>query len=317
MIRLRHPSASPVCLLVAVLAFSHPAWSADADEVRAEEAFAQGKSLADSNDMPAACRAFSESYRLAPALGTLLNLAWCHESIGKTSLALAEYERARAESERSGQEKRRRFAQARIDALRAIVPFLLVELAPADQHAVVRLDGVPVDPGTLRSPIPVDPGSHRLEVQARGRSSFLRDLSLPAEGGITRVLVPKLTSPAVPDSNPRPDPRSGTPSRTLGILVGSVGIAAVGVGGYFGIRTFSLKSDADHHCSGGYCDDTGLDLDKDAKRSATLSTIGFLAGGVAIGAGAWLFLKPPASSKYRLGAGVAPGGGQVAVTGRF
>ncbi len=285
----------------------------------ADVAFARGKSLVDGGDTAGACEAFAESYRLEPALGTLLNLAWCHEQTHKLALALAEYVRARAQAEEAGQSKRVRFASLRIEALLKSVPRILVELAPADQQAVVSLDGAPVDRATLREPIPLDPGEHQLTVRAENRRPFQRQVRLGPQGGVVRILVPKLDALSATARPARETSAVATQSRTVGIVVGGAGVLAVGAGTYFGVRTFSLKRDSDGHCQGSYCDDTGLELSRDAERAAALSTISFVAGGAAIAVGTWFMLRSPGGARphLRAQAGACPAGGYMGLVGDF
>jgi hypothetical protein len=64
-----------------------------------------------------------------------------------------------------------------------------------------------------------------------------------------------------------------------------VGAVGLGVGSAFGLKTFSQAGDSDAHCKGTLCDQTGVDLRKDAHTSATISTVGFIAGGVLVAGG--------------------------------
>jgi hypothetical protein len=104
----------------------------------------------------------------------------------------------------------------------------------------------------------------------------------------------------------------------LGIVVGSVGLIAVGVGAAFGFVALTKNNDAELHCPASpRCDDPeGVTLTNDAKNAATVSTISFAAGGVLMAAGALLFFTAP-SSDLKAGArtsaphfalGLAPAG---------
>src|SRR5688572_24020422 len=53
------------------------------NEGRAEQLFHAAEKKFDSGDYEGSCLDFSASLKLGPKLGTLLNLALCHETIGK------------------------------------------------------------------------------------------------------------------------------------------------------------------------------------------------------------------------------------------
>ena len=65
--------------------------SARAQDANAEELFRRAKALMTANKHAEACPMLEESYRLEKAMGTLLNLALCHEKIGKVASAWVEF----------------------------------------------------------------------------------------------------------------------------------------------------------------------------------------------------------------------------------
>jgi hypothetical protein len=75
------------------------------------------------------------------------------------------------------------------------------------------------------------------------------------------------------------------------------GVVSIGVGTVFGIRAMSLRDDIGARCAGSACTGDGLAIRDDAQRSATVSTVSFAAGAVALGVGAWLVVtgKRPVS----------------------
>jgi hypothetical protein len=84
------------------------------------------------------------------------------------------------------------------------------------------------------------------------------------------------------------------------------------VGGVFGGKAMGEWGDAKEHCSADVtpyeCDSDGLSSAADARTSATVSTIGFIAGGVLLGAGVVLWVTSPSSRRsVGLAAFGAPG----------
>jgi hypothetical protein len=243
-----------------------------------------------------ACKAFERSYDLDPAVGALLNLAWCHEQEGRGVLALTEYRLAESEAEKAGHDRRARFARQRRMSLQTSIPAVFIDLAEPALSCQVSVDSRRIAAHELTQAILLDPGPHTLIVSASGRLPFVRSLDLKAGSGVIRVLVPRLNDPVVTSSQPRAEAKR-PPYQMAGLVVGGAGLAAAGVGAYFGVRTFSLKGDAQEHCQGRYCDDNGRALMADASRSAAVSTTLFVVGAAALATGAGLVLWEARSAK--------------------
>jgi hypothetical protein len=110
------------------------------------------------------------------------------------------------------------------------------------------------------------------------------------------------------------------PQRTLGLVVGSVGVASLAAGAILGGLSIAAHSSYEKNCGNnigapaGLCNSQGVNGESDAATKGTLSTIFFIAGGVAGVAGGALFfasLKGPA--RTQVGVGVD----SVIVKGRF
>jgi len=96
----------------------------------------------------------------------------------------------------------------------------------------------------------------------------------------------------------------------------------VALGAVFGLGAKSKlnQSNQDGHCDAkDTCDPTGLSLRSDASNAATLSTVMFAVGGVAIAAGAVLYFTAPhpASPTMGLAFAPAPGGASALLRGSF
>lgn len=138
------------------------ATSAFADESEAERLFRQGRALMLEGQVAEACPMIAASNNLEPRLGTLLNLAACHEQLGKVATAWVELQRALAAAEAEGQTDRARFARQRIAALEPRLPWLTI-VAPSRglaEGTIVVLDDAPVDALAFGRPLPADPGNH-------------------------------------------------------------------------------------------------------------------------------------------------------------
>src|SRR5262245_58637 len=171
-----------LCLAVVTLtALAH----AD-DRAAAQALFDAGKALALENKFPEACPKFEASYKLDRALGTLLNMADCHEKIGKVASAWAEFEEA-ADRGARGADSRVDYAKQRRDSLTSRLPKLQITIAkPVGSLAVFRDDNK-VDEATYGVALPIDPGKHAIVIK-RG-DQVLKEQSVDASEGATATIT--------------------------------------------------------------------------------------------------------------------------------
>src|SRR5687768_3323445 len=99
-----------VLTLAATLATSAGAQeSASTDSTaRADSLFREAEQFFRAGEIAGACARLAESHRLDPALGTLINLALCHERQGRTATAMTELHEALATAKEKGQTERQR-----------------------------------------------------------------------------------------------------------------------------------------------------------------------------------------------------------------
>ena len=105
--------------------------------------------------------------------------------------------------------------------------------------------------------------------------------------------APAGATPGAPsDATPGAEGGGGVPWRTVGWITGGVGVAGLALGTVFGVMAMSDKNGA--HCdASGACDPGKL---SDANSAATISTVGFIAGGVLLAGGAALVIFGPSGS---------------------
>lgn len=280
------------------------AFASDANDAAAEGLFHEGRRLIDAGQVSNACPKFLASYKLSPAVGTLLNLADCYERNGQTATAWVRFREAIALSQRAGRTDRERVAEGRANALTPRLTKLL--LSVRDRSVRVTRDGSEVDSAEFGTAIPVDPGPHTLHVEAPGKQAWDLTLDVLGEGRVTTVEVPELA----PASSPRqPNDRSGrtgTTQRTLGLIAMGVGVVGAGVGTYFGVNTMAHWSDAKTHCNDSVCDATGVSLASDARSEGNLSTAFFLIGGALGIGGAALYFTAPKDKTIAVVPSLAP-----------
>jgi hypothetical protein len=303
----RRPWAAAVGALAAV-ALGSPLAHADGDSSAVAQAlFASGRQLMESGKYAEACPKFAESNRIDPKLGTLLNLALCHERVGKSASAWAEYTQAAELAGRSGQSQREHVARERVTALEPTLARVVID-ASAVPGMSVTLDEQPIGAAAYGTAIPVDPGAHVVRAQAPGKRAFSeefgvesgtapRSVHVALEDEVTAAATAPAVTP-VSGGPPAHDAGEGTSSlKTWGWVIGGAGVALVGVGAYFGVHAFAMKSTAEGQCdAAGTCTQAGTDAIGDMKTSETVSTITTLAGVAAVGAGVYLLLVPTKST---------------------
>lgn len=306
---------------------SSPAAAQDASNKAAAEAlFRDGRALYDQGKYPEACAKFAESERLDPAPGTLLNLGGCYEKNGQTASAWATFKEAMAASHIKGRTDWEDLARTRAAALEPTLSRLTIAVASKADGLAVTRDGKDVGSAEWGTAIPVDPGSHVVDAQAPHRKPFHQSIDVPKGGGSVTVTVGEL-DPADEGGGGTPGPETPTPSsdgstqRTIGLVVGGLGVIGIGIGSAFGITAMSKENDAtSHHCTGNYCDPQGVQLGHDAHSAATASTIAFAVGGAALAGGVLLYFTAPRGSStptVGLRASTIPGGGTFGIQGAW
>lgn len=297
--------------LSAAIALSFVAGTAGAQSstntAGAEALYEEARNLMKQGDYARACPKFKQSNDLDPGGGTLLNLAECYEKQGKYASAWSTFKEALVVAQRDGRSERVDYAKKHLAVVEPKLSKITIEV-PSEANEpglTVTLDGAPLGAAAWGVGMPVDPGTHQVTASAPNKAPF--EQSVPTESGSTTLKIPKLADkkeegaarPVDTDTEKKPVSDEGQASngkRTAGFVIGGVGIAALGVGGYFGLSAFSKWSDRNDNCVGG-CNEAAKAAGDDAKTAATISTIGIGVGVVAIGVGTYLVLSSKPSSE--------------------
>ncbi|MEJ7729294.1 MAG: hypothetical protein WKG00_08765 [Polyangiaceae bacterium] len=287
------------------------------DAAIAESLYRQGRALMDTGRLAEACPKLAESQRIEPQLGTLLNLAVCHERLGLTASAWSEFNAVAAQAAQRNEGDRARYARAHAAALEPELSYLWLRVAERAPGLTVELDQRALGPAAWSNPLPVDPGAHRVKASVPGKRTWAQRIEVRGRG-TTTLEVPALADAAVSGPVEAPPPQGGSTTRAVGLVVGGVGVAGVAVGAAFGLMTFSARSDGDEHCPGNHalCDETGLDLHDRASTYATVSTLAFAGGLAAVAVGTVLVLtsgSAPRAPAHTAGVRLVANG----VIGRF
>jgi len=221
------------------------------------------------------------------------NIALCEENLGRLVAALGDYELAAADARTEGAEKVAVEVAARLEALRQRIPRIVVQRGSGAEAATVRLDGVSLGDAVIGTPMPADPGPHTVEATAPGFSAFKRTLRVAERESQTLVIelepLPRAEPVQLVPPQPLPPPSSG---QTLGIVIGSIGLASLGASGVFFYLRSAAIDDLDTVCGPDRrsCPASAQDRIDEGRLYTTLGNVGLAAGAVGVGVGLVLLL---------------------------
>ena len=180
--------------------------------------------------------------------------------------------------------------------------------------------------------MPIDQGSHRIEAVLAGHPPWVQTVEVAGTGTVVLVPAfgsdkpgekPKPIEPTPPTQPEEPAEKGGSSRKTIGIIVAGAGVAGLAFGGVTGLLAMSAHDDAKSKCPEypNRCasDGTAQGPNDDAQSFATMSTIGFIAGGALLIGGAALYLTAPSqtAAKIRIAPSVSAYGGSMIIGGSF
>lgn len=288
---------------------------ARADRVTdAEELFRRAKVLVSQSNHVEACPLFAESYRLDPGVGTLLNLALCHEQIGKSASAWGEFRAVEQQAlgATPPNEPRARLAREHGDKLQPRLSRIKVIVPPSARTPglVIKVDGEEKVEALWSVGIAVDPGVHIVEASAPHKKTATSTVKLEGEGVLQTVELVALDdavvapAPSHGDTTTPPPPADEHDHRTAGYIVGGVGLAVLATGGAFGIAAIVDDREAKDCEAPCYRDQpAGIASDRATDRAllfANLSNVTVALGAIGVLTGAWLVFTGGPSKRVAL-----------------
>lgn len=308
-------------------------------EADAERLFREGQKLMEERRYGEACPKFDAAYKKDGALGTLLNLAFCHQEQGAIWYAWLEFREADVKATDLNLPDRRDFARARLSQLQKSLPRVSLDNPLKVPLADVLVEDRKVWNAEAGEPFAVEAGARKFTFRAKGKKpkTVLVSVARTARG-TQRVRVPMLEDltaedlpPPVVDTPPPPPrvasvapapadvalpPRSSA-QRTVGWITIGTGAAALGIGGVTGaLAVFGP-------CGGKNCSPDERDS---ASTMAAISTTSFIVGGAAVVGGVLVLLTAPSriassprgtSGASYDGVGFAIGPAGASVSGTF
>lgn len=298
--RMRPLLRSSLLVLAALGAVLGSPSAARADDAAAAQAlFDEATALKEKEDWAGACPKFESSYKLDPALGTLLNLANCLEKLGKIASAWARFDEAYQWATKNGDD-RAEYAMKNRDALAPRLPKLkIVVTSPAAALSIVR-DTVSVEPAMYGSALPVDPGEHAIFVKRDDEILKTEKVRVVEAQSAEVTLDLAAIERAAPPPKPKRDVVVVGPSPTLrkvGWGVGAAGLAGLVGAGVIEIVALSRKSLADdpQNCFEKLCTPAGKALADEAKTFAEVGQWVGIGSLVVTAVGATLLIVTPST----------------------
>jgi hypothetical protein len=288
------------------------------DPAAARELLKRGYELKEARKFEEALPVLLESYRLAPELKTLINVADCLEGLRRYTEAQQRWVQARDRARAEGNAMFRKETERRLTELEGRMPRLTIVVSPAAPPGTeVLRNGVLLGKVSLGSALPADPGKHQITARAPDREARTFEVTL-ADGDNQRVEVapgdaaaasaagnaPPAPAPVVgasePESSaPLADSGSdrGNVQRYIGIGLGGLGVVAFGVAAGTWLAAGAKHEEALDHCPGSVCDDEARTLQSDAIDLVKLTNVAAITGSVLLAGGAVVYLTAPRGQK--------------------
>ncbi|MFO0735756.1 MAG: hypothetical protein U0270_07750 [Labilithrix sp.] len=302
------------------------------DISQARDLGAQAQAASEAGNFAESERLWSAASNLYPAAPTLtLGLARAQVKQGKYVIARENYNKIIREQSSNPNaspafKEALAAAQAEIEAATAKIAHVTITIEGGATNAQVLIDNDAVNAAGLGVPRPIDPGQHTVKATAEGYAPAETTFQVAEAGNaearltMTKDASAKPVGPTGPVVNEPPKTVTTKRDHTLAIVAFGVGGAGLVFGGITGAMAMGKHGDLDKQCASGKCS-PALQSDVDSFHTmATLSTVGFIVGGVGVAAGAVLWFAGP-KKEVKTGRGLewspyfAGNGGGVA--GRF
>lgn len=207
-------------------------------------------------------------------------------------------------------------ARARLERLATRIPTAAFAVRGGGTGTRLLLDGKPAPLSPDR--VELDPGTHRIDATSEGARPLETTFQI-AEGEAKTIDVPLERLPA-PKPPPAPPSRSAPRGSVVPALVAfGIGAVGLGVGAATGAVVLGKVSDLRDRCGGTVCPKKLEDERNSTRPLATVSTVGFVVGGVGVATGAVLVVLRPGGGAPATTAAVGAGMGsaRLTLTGAF
>jgi hypothetical protein len=304
-------SLSCAACAACVMTVAGAAQADPASHAKAVDLFSRARKRIAAGDCEGAIPKLVESIQNEPSVGAELSLADCYEPTDPLQAWRQVQEAARVASD--NHDVRLESVNQRAASMASKLPTVQITV-PASQNLPgleVRLDGAKLDSFVyLRGPVATTPGQHLVDASAAqkkwsqtvdAQAGHPVTVTLDLKADATLVAPPPTalpTTPAVPAPAPAAPEATGGGRRTLGFVVGGVGVAGLGLGAVAGLVAMEQKNTIQTACAGSLSSCQAQQGSQDgalstARTWATVSTASFIAGGAVLAVGALLVFTAP------------------------
>jgi hypothetical protein len=279
------------------------------DTAKARQLFDEGMELMRKKDFQRACVRFEESLAEKPLMTTSFRLAECYEVTERPASAYRYFREVGEQAELEGLPDRAKFANERAAALKPKLSRLTVVVTPAASGIDglrVTVDGKSLSADAFGQARLVDPGGHVVEATAPGFKKWSKATYVAGSAQELVVEVPGLLEPGSPDEPddpiaPPPDEGDGSssslgPYHIAAIVLGGVGVGAMGAGVGLGFAADAKHQEAADRCLPEGCAQPELDEQESAVTLGNVGTAVFFVGVAAVAGGAVLWFVAPDDS---------------------
>ncbi|MEP7125797.1 MAG: hypothetical protein ABJE95_33005 [Byssovorax sp.] len=290
-----------------------PATAGDKDLGGAQALFVDGRAAMDRGDYPTACARFTASLALVTRASTLLNLAQCETHEGQ--LVNAAKHVSEGINLLPTDDERLAISKERAAALARRLAHLTVKLSAAPPAAArLEIDGVDTSVSKALSGVAENPGQHVIVLVNPGQADQ-RSLVDLAEGESKTVTL-AIQGAAV--AAPKPVVARSSSKRTLGFVLGGVGVAGLIGAGITGGILVSRNSAITTACPLKRCNAEGLSLIASTKSLNVVNGVAWGVGLAGLASGVVLVvLGRGEGAATAVGPTALPGGGGFQATGTF
>jgi len=291
-----------VCLLAAATFLASTPASAQRtaqDIASARQLYNDGITLRDKGDLPGALEKFKAAHALGNTPLTGIELCKLHQKLNQP----VEAREACLSVGRIGPipEESQRSKDARVEAAKVAegekpkMSSVKVKVTgvPSGFQPAVAIDGVAIPAAALNEPRPVDPGPHVITAKV-GTGPETKTTLETKEGEAKEIEV--AVQPPAPEDKPGPIGNTSGPAKpatkdssSAKVAFGLGGLAAtIGIVG--GLVAMNKEGDLEDSCRNKVCGPGEHDALSSATTWGTVSTVAFIASGIALGAGLVLYL---------------------------